>query len=73
MTNYDYIRSLSPETMAEEMERSSWCRGVCIAIEKLNEKRLNSELVQGLDISTWCIECKLNWLKSERKGDTNDT
>lgn len=55
MTNYDYLRSLSPEEMADLLTTESV---YCDPDYKEYDYCSNSS----------CMTCMLNWLKSERKN-----
>ena len=51
MTNYEYIRSLTLEEMAEELPRGDWCDSSC---------------TYGL-FEDKCRECIRDWLNAERE------
>lgn len=55
MTNFEYMKSLSPEKLSEFLNEPQWCNSDCAFDGDMRGNR--------------CGECILKWLNSKRKED----
>lgn len=55
MTNFEYMKSLSPEKLSEFLNEPKWCESDCAFDGDMRSNR--------------CAECILKWLNSKRKED----